>query len=249
MAFAASDLSDVRKTVEGLLNRFSQSVDMVDCGPVQLQRDNGGRGVSSYTLSLPKAAKAREIRECWKNDRRKMPRAGIVFPEGSILSVLFVWKPPPIPLSHSIIEPHVRIVDEHSLVIGYVSEYSYCFYPNSKLADEIGYFRYDFHVDAMGDGDLGKHGYFHFHRSTQKDFRHETGPLIEFDRVVSGLEAILARDSRAARLLKAFEEGDFQKLALDLTRDGIRQMANELLSKDRKKFPHIKKLELYLDEF
>ncbi len=61
--------------------------------------------------------------------------------------------------------------------MGYVEKYSYCFYHNSKLADSIGYFRYDFHADKMGDDGLGEHTYFHFHRKLEDSFRHATGPM------------------------------------------------------------------------
>lgn len=55
--------------------------------------------------------------------------------------------------------------DANGQPYGYVSEYSYSFYPDvrSKRARDIGYIRFDFHPRVMGDGDTGGHPYFHFH--------------------------------------------------------------------------------------
>ncbi len=246
MSLVFPHLDGFSATVESMLERFKRSVDLVDCGPVQHRSNKGSNSIRTYTLSLPKQSSAAAIRDSWKSDRRKLPRAGIVFPDGSILTVFIVWKSPPIPLSYQAVDREVQILDESSQLVGYVSEYSYCFYPNSRIADQIGYFRYDFHMEAMGDGDLGEHSHFHFHRSVGKEFRHATGPIFNFDSIVSGIEAVLARDTRNARLQKVFEQGDFQQLALDLTRDGIRTLAEKLLEKDRSRYPHLNKFESFM---
>lgn len=226
MPLEAEDLDRLVKTLESMLDRFKESgsIFMVDCTVPTV----GKKPVKTVTLSLPKEAKAKEIRDAWKTNRRSMPEAGIVFPDGSIMTVLFVCKSLPIPGQLLPVAKDIEICGSAGQPIGYIDKYGYCFYPNSRKAEEIGYFRYDFHVDAMGDGDLGEHTYFHFHRSSEDDFRHATGPMLEFDKLVSGIERVLAPSNRKERLEKTFRGGKFRKLLLDLTIDGIVLLADSL---------------------
>lgn len=157
-----------------------------------------------------------------------MPKEGIIFPEGSVLTILFEAKGLPFENLLAPVRHQVAISDTNEIMIGYVEKYSYCFYPNSKLADTIGYFRYDFHADKMGAGDLGDHSYFHFHRQLEESFRHATGPILDYGEIVSGLERVLAPKERQARLKKTFEVGDYYALTMDLTLEGIQQLRDKL---------------------
>jgi hypothetical protein len=226
----ANDLDRLVKTLEAMLDRFKQSgsIRLVDCSPASVQPAGKGKNASSVVnLSLPKGDIAKRIRECWKQDRRAMPCAGIVFPDDSIMTVMFVCKSMPIPKQLGNIQSDIQILGA-SGPVGYVAQYGYCFYPNSKQADSIGYFRYDYHYESMGDGDLGEHNYFHFHRTTEDEFRHATGPMLEFDKIVSGIERVLAPKERQKRLEKTFLSGQFEKLLLDLTVEGILSLNEDL---------------------
>ena len=230
MPLEADDLDRLVTTLEAMLDRFKPtgSIFLLDCAVPTIESTKGKHPVKTVTYSLPKPEIAKEIRESWKTSRRSMPEAGIVFPDGSIMTVLFVCKSLPIPCLLQPIAKEIEIRGSDGAV-GYIEKYSYCFYPNSKKADEIGYFRYDFHVESMGDGDLGEHTYFHFHRSIEDDFRHATGPMFEFDKLVSGIEKVLAPVERKRRLVKTFLAGDFGKLLLDLTIPGITKLGDALM--------------------
>lgn len=230
MPLEAPDLDCLAKTLESMLDRFKRSASIVffDCAPAAVSKEGKGRNARDViNFALPKANMATAIRQAWESDRRNIPRSGIVFPDNSIMTVLFVCKSLPMPKQLSTIEKDIEISGSDGPV-GYVDKYSYCFYPNSKLADEIGYFRYDYHFDKMGDGDLGEHTYFHFHRRSDGGFRHATGPMFEFDKLVSGIETILAPKQRAERLKRDFLAGEFRKLLFDLTVEGIFQLHAKL---------------------
>ena len=63
----------------------------------------------------------------------------------------------------------------------------------------------------MGDGDLADHTYFHMHhRKAEKSFRLPTGPILEFDKLVSACEKIISPNKRKERLDKTFLCGDFE---------------------------------------
>ena len=148
------------------------------------------------------------------------------------------------------IAQHVAINDESGEMIGYVEKYSYCFYPNSEVADKIGYFRYDFHVESMGDGDLGEHTYFHFHRQLDESFRHATGPILDYGEIVSGLEKILAPKTREARLKAGFQKGNFEALLMDLTLQGIMDLRKKLFHEPEWKFfKHKQKYDDFLEAY
>jgi hypothetical protein len=139
--------------------------------------------------------------------------------------------PYPIELSDAILQ------DANRQPYGYISEYSYSFYPDmkSQQAKQIGYFRFDFHPQVMGNGDTGDHPYFHLHAlSTGEDLEeletdsieHETAQrqsmrfpsgLILPDMIVSSLEARLAPRIREKRIAKAIDEFNWHYLTLDLT--------------------------------
>ena len=226
MPLEADNLKSLGQVLESMLDRFKQggSIRLQDYAPAEHQKAPKG-SQDIVKLSIPRSEKVSSIRDAWKNDRRSMPKSGIVFPDDSILTVLFVCKSLPLPKELSIIKNDIQILNSNTQEsIGYIDQYSYCFYPNSKKADEIGYFRYDFHFEDMGNGDLGEHTYFHFHRSTEETFRHATGPMIEFDKVVSGIERVLSPAERSRRLEKTFLRGEFPKLLMDLTLDGIRKL-------------------------
>jgi hypothetical protein len=247
----ADDLDRLVKTLESMLDRFKESgsIFLRDCTvPIVTKSGKGKEAKSIITHSLPKESKSKEIRESWKNNRRLLPDAGIVFPDGSILTILFICKSLPIPKKLSPIAKDIEIYGSAGC-IAYIDQYSYCFYPNSKNADAVGYFRYDFHVDKMGSGDLGEHTYFHFHRSLEGEFRHATGPMFEFDKIVSGIERVLAPKYRQERLEKTFLSGKFEKLLLDLTSEGIDQLAQSMMKNKsvHSKFKHQAAFEAFMD--
>jgi hypothetical protein len=189
----ANDLNRLAKLLESSLIRFvdSGSIQLVEYVPPLVEKQ--GKGKCAFNLlnfELPKASVAKAIRSSWKGDRRNLPRAGCVFPDGSILTIQFMCKSLPLPLQLQTLADKVEIRGLDDQPIGYIAMYSYSFYPNSKGAEQIGFFRYDYHFESMGDGDLGGHHYFHFHRA-EEGFRHVTGPVFEFDKIVSGIERVL----------------------------------------------------------
>jgi hypothetical protein len=129
-----------------------------------------------------------------------------------------------------------------------IREYSYNFYPNraSDRAKRLGYFRYDFHPQKMGDGDLGSHPYFHFHSAyfgegtedQDDDIRLVTGP-IGFGDILAACEQNLFPEKRQARLEEWFKQGKFEELQPDLTPDGFQQLARRLFDRHSwKSFAH-----------
>ncbi len=173
-----------------------------------------------FEYCVPNKRAAKEIRDKWSSDRRSMPKCGLIFPDNSVLTVYIRAKTLPFNQLFEPIKRHVAINGEKEL-IGYFDQYSYCFYPNSEAADRIGYFRYDFHADSMGDGGLGAHSYFHFHRRLDESYRHATGPVLDVGDVVSGIESVLSPKERLRRLKQVFNSGDFDALLMDLTVEGV----------------------------
>jgi len=155
----ASSYPDWERFVEsttGLLDRFVKSGsayldghEIVDeeCDKKTKQR------LLEYCVPNKKAAE--KIRDTWSSDRRSMPKSGLIFPDESVLTVFIRAKTLPFNNMLAPIKHHVAINGDVSQ-IGYFDQYSYCFYPNSKEADKIGYFRYDFHADSMGVADLDR---------------------------------------------------------------------------------------------
>jgi len=205
-----------------------------------------GKGSSrrdSLKYSIPNSDTTKSIRECFADDRRSMPNEGVIFPDGSVLTILFEAKGLPFEKLLTPVMHHIAISDTSGKMIGYVEKYSY-----SKLADTVGYFRYDFHAEKMGDGDLGEHTYFHFHRQLDECFRHATGPILDYGEIVSGLEKILAPKQREMRLKKTFEAGDFSALTMDLTLEGIQKLS-EKLHPPKTSFKNKSKFDAFLDSY
>jgi hypothetical protein len=242
-----SDWDTYSAITKALLDRFVTS-NSISISGESYDNKPGVKKQDAITYSIPNSKLAKQIRESWTDDRRSIPKEGIVFPDGSIMTILFVAKGLPFEKLLTPVRHHIAISDNSNNMIEYVEKYSYCFYPNSQLADSIGYFRYDFHVDNMGDGDLGEHTYFHFHRQLEESFRHATGPILDCGEVVSGLERVLAKKERQARLEKAFNAGNFDALQMDLTIEGIQQLCETLYpSKSFKKFKHRQKYDDFLE--
>jgi hypothetical protein len=238
-------------SLKSQLDRFVRGGSVTVLGDAQPQSRrislSGGARQDCFEYSLPKEAISKQIRTAWAEDRRSMPRSGVIFPDGSILTVLFIAKGPPFSKILSPVMDDVGMSNVNGL-IGYVEKYSYCFYPNSKRADGIGYFRYDFHPDSMGNGDLGEHKYFHFHRELEESYRHATGALLDFSEVVSGLEKVLAGEQRDKRLTKIFKKGQFSELLMDLTVQGVADLRDRLFDgPEWRSFPHKKAYESFLD--
>lgn len=205
----------------GLLDRFVKGGSVALCGH-EIKEDEYDKKTKQrlFEFCVPNKKVAAEIRDKWSNDRRAMPKSGLIFLDGSILTVYIRAKTLPLDNLLKPIKHHVAINGEKGQ-IGFFEQYSYCFYPNSKAADKIGYFRYDFHADSMGDGGLGAHAYFHFHRRLDESFRHATGPVLDVGEVVSGIENVLSSKERLNRLKKTFNKGNFEELLMDLTVEGV----------------------------
>lgn len=228
MAFRAEDLRNLEEVLSACLGRFVEAP-----ASIQLICTDGprttGRGRDGLVFRLPDERHAKMIRESWDEDRRTLPYSGIVFPEGSVLTVLFDCKSGSVPNILKPVADEIAIFNSAGNRIGYIEKYSYSFYPNSRKADEeIGYFRFDFHVDAMGEGDLGDHSHFHLHRTVDGGFRLPTGPVTEFDKIVSSLERVLAPEERERRHQRWFRAGKFKGLLMDLTAEGIRNLKGTL---------------------
>ena len=235
-------------TLESFLARFlnSGSINLVESA-VRYERRKKPNVVQ---LSIPNEPRAKEIRECWERDRRSIPRSGIVFPDGSVMTILFECCELPVPQALSSVADQITLIRD-SAPYAYVRRYSYCFYPNSEAAEFIGYFRYDFHLDSMGDGDLGEHTYFHLHhRQVENGFRLTTGAVIEFDKLVSGIEGTLAPKTRRDRLQRLFDTGKFDELLFDLTVEGVKSMGNDAMSKRSqwKLYQHKAEYERFIDQ-
>lgn len=229
------------QTLESLLARFleSGSIDLVELAIRHVRKNP-----RILQLCIPREGRVKEIRRAWEVDRRSVPRSGIIFPDGSIMTVFFECCELPVPKALKPIE-HQIFFTRDSVPFAFVRKYSYCFYPNSEAAEFIGYFRYDFHSDSMGDGDLGEHTYFHMHhRQVEDGFRLATGPITEFDKIVSGIEKILAPTTRQERLERLFDEGKFQELLFDLTVNGIVSMADAVMEQ-RSKWKNYKHKDAY----
>jgi len=247
-----SDWDKYTAITKSLLDRFITADSIFVQGEtlnVQPVRKNK-QTQDALIYSIPSSDITKLIRECWTDDRRSIPRQGIIFPDGSIMTVLFVAKRMPFEKLLAPVSHHTGVHDQHGQLMGFVEKYSYCFYPNSKVADQIGYFRYDFHAEKMGDGDLGEHNYFHFHRQLEDSYRHATGPILDFGEIVSGLEKVLAPKQRRERLKKAFNTGEFDALIMDLTLEGIEALRETLYpSKSFKDFRHKKKYDDFLENY
>lgn len=166
------DFSGVLNLIVGGLARFAKS------GSIFLTADFPSpfelRSTSELKIELPAQAVYTDIRSNWKaRDYDHLPRKGICVIDdengnaNSFVTVKFVCKPlgKNDPLPYPSLLKEAICFDANGQPYGYVSEYSYSFYPDlrSKRARDIGYIRFDFHPHVMGDGDIGGHPYFHFH--------------------------------------------------------------------------------------
>lgn len=231
MPFQVDNLSDLTEILQASLSRFLESP-----GSIRIPSVDGPRKVSKSSLvyRLPKEAEAKKVSEGWKNDRRSIPQTGILFPDNSVMTILFDCKAGNIPGNLKQVASEIAIKNTSGYNIGYIEKYCYCFYPNSlKAEEEIGYFRYDFHIEAMGDGDLGEHSHFHLHRKVDGGLRLPTSAVTEFDKIVSCVERILAPQERKQRHERLFNGGKFEELLMDLTVDGVTQLKERMF--DRKK--------------
>ena len=238
----ASEYHDWEKFIESttaLVDRFRSSVDL---DGHEVVNDIANKKTKQKVLEycIPNQKAAQNIRDTWSSNRRAIPRKGLIFPDGSILTIYIRAKTLPFDKLLEPIRKHVAIQGDNGAMIGFFDQYSYCFYPNSKEADKIGYFRYDFHADSMGDGGLGTHTYFHFHRRLDESFRHATGPLLDVGEVISGLEEVLASKTRIDRLKKVFSKGHFDELLMDMTFEGIQDFREKYFAENKSQWQNFK---------
>lgn len=244
----------------GSLNRFHKSGSLLVAGefpnPFEL------RSTSELRIEIPSRDVYSEIRAKWKaRDYANLPLKGLCLLDeeqnshSSIVTVRFVCKvlgkldriPYPAELDDAVLK------DANQQAYGFISEYSYSFYPDmlSKRAREIGYLRFDFHPDVMGDGDTGGHPYFHLHsgasgEEAEEQEIHEAlkgssregidriadkeiseirlpSPLMMPESLIKTLEYSLAPQSRRTRIEKAVSEMDWYYLMLDLTPHSLKK--------------------------
>lgn len=132
------------------------------------------RSASELRIELPSQDVYTDLRSKWKGKNyEKLPLKGVCMLDdeigtaNSLVTIKFACKPlengPQLPYPAQLTE--AILSDANNTPYGYISEYSYSFYPDlrSSRARDIGYVRYDFHPEVMGNGDTGGHPYFHFH--------------------------------------------------------------------------------------
>lgn len=212
------------------------------------------RSSSELKIEVPAGDVYSEIRTKWKaRDYGNLPTKGLCLLDeesgshSSIVTVRFVCKaldkfdkmPYPSELGDAILR------DANQQPFGYISEYSYSFYPDmrSARARHIGYLRFDFHPHVMGDGDTGGHPYFHFHAGAtgeepeeiELQAGHEAppepaknqirlpSPLMMPESLIKTLEYTLAPKARQGRIDKALSDFDWYYLMLDLTPRSLKQ--------------------------
>ncbi len=188
MTIQAEGLEVLVESLEALLDRFEQShsIRVEDRIPPYIDKSNKGKATRDVlTYSIPKPAKVKEIKEYWKKDRRLMPKSGIVFPDGSLMTVLFVCKSLPVP---EMLQPVER-------------------------------------------------------------FRYATGPILEFDKILSGCEKVLAAKQRADRLTKWFNEGKFEALLMDMTVEGVVNFYDSLEKAAQKKLTRNDEYDAFLAKY
>jgi len=220
------------------------------------------RSISELNIALPDHDSYGQLRQCWKAGAfDQIPKKGLLILDedlgtaNSIMTLKFVCKPlsgeQPLPYTNDLSSAILR--DGNDTPYGYISEYSYSFYPdiNSEKAKAIGYMRYDFHPSTMGDGDLGAHPYCHFHGGLtgeeleeieldeskgivqrqhgllKTEFRLPTG-IIMPEAFLTVLESALSPKARRLRIENALssleQERSWYYLMMDLTPSGVKQI-------------------------
>ena len=111
-------MDKLKKTLDSLLVRFitSHSIDIVDASSSIDTKKKSGK----LTLSIPNHDKTKKNREAWDKDRRCLPSSGIIFPDGSIMTVFFQCSAPPIP---GVLDPICKQItfEENDEVVAYVN--------------------------------------------------------------------------------------------------------------------------------
>ncbi len=231
----ADDLAELEKVIAGQLDRFldSRTID-------RLLNYHPGRSyytarLEQLVLQIPGNA---QVRADWKGNKNQPTQDGIVLRDGSVVTASITVREIPSNWKACNLSPLKSVItlwNRSTAPWAYISEYSYSFYPNngSARARALGYFRYDFHPEMLGDGDLGGHPYFHLHREfvddddeTEEEFRLATG-LVQLSEVLSICERSLFPQEREERLVDYLANGRFDDLALDLSPRGFDHLISE----------------------
>lgn len=186
-------------------------------------------------------AKSSELREYWKRDRRSLPRVGLVFPDGSVLSTATELRIGQIPSSHQAVAERIAWRAGRGV---YVHYYSHSFFPNSSEADDIGYFRYDFHPELLNENEEkekdeyahGIHDFFHLHTVCDDMPGHVTGPMIEIESIVGMIEMTICRRRRRERIERNFWEARWNDLLQDIMIPQVITLARRLEASEKKKW-------------
>lgn len=126
---------------------------------------------------------------------------GFKFPDGSLFSLEYVVKALPIPEALSDFES-VLTVDDADGPFGYVAKYSFTFVPKSQKAKkEIGFVRYNFHPEMLGETWQAQHPLFHLHTNPLDELPRLATGFVDLQSIISNLEAILSPDARHVRLV------------------------------------------------
>ena len=239
----ADDLDELKKVLFGQLARFldSKSIDRML---------NPFTASSSYAHKLKELnfrvpSNIRAIRESWNSNQNMPIQDGIILSDGSVVTASITvreisknWQAGNL----SSLKPIISLLNRTGEPWAYVSSYSYSFYPNSSSpqARLLGYFRYDFHPETLGDGDLGGHPYFHLHREFvggeqegEEELRFTTG-LVHLSEILAICEHRLFPDQRQQRLKNYFTSGKFEELAMDLSATGFDRLISQQFSSSSK---------------
>lgn len=213
--------------------------DFVSIGSVRLNKQNKitiDKKTGELIILIPSDMNGLQI------GKEPPDNIGITFCDGSVLTVEYKITPewPPPPHLRSIgskiaLRPPTEGTQETSSSnneFGYISKYSYSFYPANGQAGKIGYFRYDFHPEFTGQNLIADHPYFHLHVSKDEIPRLPTG-VVALPEVLSYIEAILSPEQCKARLLKLLNEATRNSLRLlvaQLGPVGFRQLVSTQFS-------------------
>jgi hypothetical protein len=231
----ADDLKELEKVIFGQLVRFLDSQTIAGIEHPSYSRTAYSAGLKQLVIQIPANT---NVRDRWKATQVAPTPDGIILCDGSVVTTRItireipeLWKPGNLKSLYEIITLHNR----NGHCWAYISSYNYSFYPNTtqEKASELGYFRYDFHPEMMGNGDLGGHPYFHLHHhfsdeeaEPEDEIRFVTG-LVNLSDILSMCEQKLFPDKRAGRLSEYVKQGNFDGLALDLSPSGFQHLLEE----------------------
>ena len=108
MVIEVPNLQALRESLESLFDRFTnnESIRLENIEPPKLDKKRG-----SLSYVIPKESVVKTVKEAWQHNRRQLPKSGIVFNDGSIMTILFQCIELPAPKLLTPVLPEILVIN------------------------------------------------------------------------------------------------------------------------------------------